>query len=108
MAAINITTDNFQKNVINETKPVLVDFWAPWCTYCRRIGPAFDKIADQYQDTVQAAKLNVDEARALAEEYQVEVIPTLILFRDGRPVDRIVAPDSKAKIEEFLRKYVQI
>lgn len=105
MAAVNITKNEFQNYVAEGKGLVLADFWAPWCTYCRRIGPAFDKIADQYREELAAVKINVDEEPELAQRYQVEVIPTLVLFRDGRPVGTVVAPDSKAAIETFIKEH---
>lgn len=89
---------------IQGSKPVLVDFWAPWCTYCRRIAPAVEKMAEQVGDRITIAKLNIDEVPQAAAEAKVDVIPTLILYRDGRALGTIVAPESKAKIEEFLRQ----
>ena len=88
MAAIDINQEQFQQ-MIQGDKPVLVDFWAPWCGYCRRIGPAYEKV--------------IDEEGALAEEARVEVIPTLILYRDGKAVDSIVNPGSKAAIDQFIQ-----
>lgn len=89
---------------IQGSKPVLVDFWAPWCTYCRRIAPAVEKLAEQVGDRITIAKLNIDEVPQAEAEAKVDVIPTLILYRDGRALGTIVAPESKAKIEEFLRQ----
>ena len=77
-----------------------LDFWAPWCGYCRRIAPAFDKIAEEYADTLVAAKVNIDDEPDLAEAEKVEVIPTLILYKGGKAVDSIVAPDSKAAVPQ--------
>ena len=99
---LNINREMF-KNAIEGEKPILVDFWAPWCGYCRRIAPAYDKIAETFADSVILAKVNIDEEPRLAEAEQIEVIPTLVLYHNGKAVDSIVAPDSKAAIEAFLR-----
>ena len=89
--------------MIQGDKPVLVDFWAPWCGYCRRIGPTYEKVAEEYGDRLEVVKINIDEEGQLAEEAQVEVIPTLILYRDGKAVDSIVNPGSKAAIDQFIQ-----
>lgn len=92
---------------VQGSKPVLVDFWAPWCGYCRRIAPALDKLAQQIGEEVTIAKVNIDDEPKLADQLGIEVIPTLILYRDGKALDSIVAPDSKATIEEFIRKTLE-
>ena len=102
MAVVNINKKQFQQ-MIQGDKPVLVDFWAPWCGYCRRIGPAYEKIAEEYGDRLEVVKINIDEEGQLAEAAQVEVIPTLILYRDGKALDSIVNPGSKAAIDQFIQ-----
>ena len=96
----------FQELVQGE-KPVLVDFWAPWCVYCRRIAPAYEKIAQQYGEELVVAKLNIDEVPEIAEQERIEVIPTLVLYKGGKALGSIVAPESKARIEAFIRETLE-
>ena len=103
MAAMNINNQKFQE-LLQADKPLLVDFWAPWCSYCRRIGPAYDRIAQQFENEVNVVKINIDEEPALAEAEHIEVIPTLVLYRNGQAIGSIVAPESKAMIEAFIRE----
>lgn len=103
MAANHINTQKFNQ-MIHGDKPVLVDYWAPWCGYCRRIGPAYDKLAQEYGDRVAVVKINIDEEAQLAQAQQIELIPTLVLYRNGKAVDSVVNPSSKAAMEEFLQE----
>ena len=96
----------FQELVQGE-KPVLVDFWAPWCVYCRRIAPAYEKIAQQYGEELVVAKLNIDEVHEIAEQERIEVIPTLVMYKGGKALGSIVAPESKARIEAFIRENLE-
>lgn len=102
MSAINMNKAKFEQ-FMHEEKTVLVDYWAPWCVYCRRIAPAYEKIAEEYGDQLVIGKVNIDEEPQLAEAEKIEVIPTLVLYRGGKAVDSIVAPDSKAAIERFIK-----
>ena len=103
MAAMNMNTNQFNE-MMKKDQFLLVDYWAPWCGYCRRIGPAYDKLAQEYGDQLAIAKINIDEEPLLAHQERIEVIPTLVLYRNGMAVDSIVAPESKARIESFLRE----
>ena len=106
MAAMNINNAKYQE-LLREDKPLLVDFWAPWCSYCRRIGPAYDRIAQQFEEEVNVVKINIDDEPALAQAEHIEVIPTLVLYRGGQAIGSIVAPESKAMIEAFIRESLE-
>lgn len=98
---MDVTAKRFEE-LIHGEKPVLVDFWAPWCVYCRRIAPAYERIAQEFGDTLEVVKVNIDNEPELARQEQIEVIPTLVLYRNGQALGSIVAPESKAAIEEFF------
>lgn len=101
MTPVTITKENFAELVERAEKPVLVDFWAPWCVYCRRITPAVDQIAQQYDGQLVVGKVNIDEQPELEERFQVDTIPTLLLFRDGKAGEPLIAPGSKAQIVDW-------
>ena len=104
MTAVNMTTELFHQAISQNDKPVLVEFWAPWCVYCRRITPAMGKVAEQYTDTLVVGQVNIDDEPQLALKEQIEVIPTLVLYQNGQALGSIVAPESKAKIEQFIQE----
>ena len=103
MAAMNINYQQFEE-LAKGNKPVLVDYWAPWCGYCRRIAPAYEKIAEQYGDELVVAKVNIDEEPRLAIAERIEVIPTLVMYRNGQAIGSMVAPESKAMIDGFIQE----
>ena len=103
MAARNINHQEFEM-LMQSGKPVLVDFWAPWCGYCRRIAQAYDMIAQNWGSEVEVVKVNIDEEPALSDREQIDVIPTLVLYKNGQALDSVVAPQSKAMIEDFIRQ----
>lgn len=100
---IAMNTELFEKYAVQSNEPVLVEFSAPWCVYCRRIAPALNKLAEQYRGQIIVGQVNIDDEPLLAHREQIEVIPTLILYRGGEALGSIVAPESKARIEEFIR-----
>ena len=101
---LTITTNSFENDVLHADKPVLVDFRAQWCPYCRRIAPAFDKVGEQYADTLITGKINYDEEPQLIQRFGIDTIPMLMLFKNGNAIGSIVAPASKATIEAFIKE----
>ena len=102
----HLTTDDFEQVISSEESLVLVDFWAEWCGPCKMIAPILDEIADEQVGTVKIAKLNVDDAPDTARQYEVMSIPTMILFKDGEPVKKIVGAKPKDAILEELAEYI--
>lgn len=102
----NLTKQNFETELLQTDGVALVDFWAPWCGPCRMMGPALEEIDRDYAGRLTVAKVNVDENPRLAGEFGVMSIPTLIIFKDGQPVDRMVGAMPKAALEGKLSKWV--
>lgn len=101
MSVINITRNNFQNEVINSDKPVLLDFWAPWCGPCRMVGPILEEIAGERSD-IKIGKINVDEQLELASQFRVMSIPTLIVIKDGKIVNQSMGAKPKNAILAML------
>ena len=97
-----LNKENFDE-VINGTKPVLVDFWATWCGPCKMLAPTIEELAEELKDEVVVAKLDVDQAQEIAIRYQVMSIPTLILFKDGKEEKRTVGFRPKAQLLDFIK-----
>jgi len=100
---VEITDKTFQEEVLSFPLPVLVDCWAPWCGPCRMMAPIMDELASEYAGRVKIGKLNTDENPGTASQYGIQSIPTLLLFKNGRQVNRLVGAHPKGEIEKHLR-----
>ena len=101
-----LTTDTFEQEVLKSDQPVLVDFWAPWCGPCKMIAPVVEELATDLAGKVKVAKLNVDENGETATKYGVFSIPTLIVFKGGKAVERLVGFQPKPKLMEKLKAHL--
>jgi thioredoxin len=102
MSEIVVTEQNFEGEVLNASVPVLVDFWAPWCGPCKMIAPVVAELASEYADRLKVGKLNTDENLNVAGQYQITSIPTLLIFKDKKPVQRIVGFKSKNELKRII------
>jgi thioredoxin 1 len=102
MSVKNVTGDNFQQEVLQEKLPVLVDFWAPWCGPCKMVGPIVETLAAENEGKLAVAKVNVDENKSLAVQYGLRGIPTLVFFKEGADVKRIVGAQNKSQLQSAI------
>lgn len=102
MSILNMNAETYQKIIRESEKPVLVEFWAPWCVYCHRLAPTLEMTASEYQDTLVVAQVNIDHEPELAKTEKIELVPTLLLYQHGRLLGSIVAPESRKQLEDFI------
>lgn len=105
-AEIQLTDENFEKEVMKSSDPVLVDFWAPWCGPCRMVGPIVEELAEEYAGKVKVGKLNTDESPNTATQFNISAIPTMLFFKGGQVEKQIVGVHSKADLKKILDELV--
>jgi thioredoxin 1 len=104
---VEMTDAKFEEEVIKSETPVLVDFWAPWCAPCRMVAPVLEELADAHKGKVKICKLNVDENPVTAQNFEIRAIPTLLLFKGGRPAARMVGVRPKEEIEKEIEAAIK-
>ena len=103
---VNINDGNFKQEVLEESLPVLVDFWAEWCMPCQMVAPTVKRIAKEYEGRLKVCKLNVDEASKTASAYGIMSIPTLAIFKNGEVVDKIIGVTSQSELAKAIKPHI--
>lgn len=99
---LDVTKDTFEEEVLKSKMPALVDFWAPWCGPCRTVGPSLDKLSKEYGNKLKFTKLNVDDSNEIAASFDVRGIPCMIIFSNGREIDRIIGAYPEAELRKKI------
>ena len=104
--AIDINDNSFKEEVIDSDRLTIVDFWAPWCGPCRKLGPVLDEVVSEYSEKIKVVKLNTDENLKTAKEFSISGLPTLLIFKNGQPVERLVGLLPKSSIISNIEKHI--
>ena len=106
MSVKSIKEKEFESEVINSDKPVLIDFWAQWCGPCKEIAPILEEIADEMQDTIKVVKINIDENPNIPNKYGIQSIPTMIIFKKGQPISTKIGASIKSEVKTWIETSV--